>query len=145
MSPLSVPIGKEPVARASIGGSAGGIPQERRYARQPRENHGVRRNGWVGGMREPVEPAEIDPVNGTVLKGGNETVSEGRWAKVAARAIADRALTATYVRVLAALAIFADREGVAWPSQETIALLIGISRSTVCRAIKRLRDLGYLD
>src|SRR5262249_51237051 len=39
-------------------------------------------------------------VNGTVSNSRLERVSEGRWAKLAARVIADRALTATYVRVL---------------------------------------------
>jgi DNA-binding MarR family transcriptional regulator len=96
-------------------------------------------------MREPAGLAELDPVNGTWRKGRNASVSEGRWAKLAARAVTDRALTATYVRVLAFLAIHADRLGVAWPSQETIAAALGINRATVCRAIKRLCDLGYVD
>ena len=96
-------------------------------------------------MREPAEPAELDRVNATVTNGRHESVSQGRWAKLAARAVADRALTATYVRVLAFLAIHADRLGVAWPSQETTAASLGINRATVCRATKRLRELGYLD
>jgi DNA-binding MarR family transcriptional regulator len=69
----------------------------------------------------------------------------GRWAKLAARAVADRSLTATHVRILAVIGIYADRDGVAWPSQDTIATVIGINRATVCRAIKRLREHGYLD
>jgi DNA-binding Lrp family transcriptional regulator len=96
-------------------------------------------------MMEAVKLAELDPVIGTASTGRHESVSEGRWAKLSARAVADRALTATYVRVLAYLAIHADRLGVAWPSQERIAIALGINRATVCRAIKRLRDRGYLD
>jgi predicted transcriptional regulator len=68
----------------------------------------------------------------------------GRWSKVAARAVVDRSLTATDVRVLAVIGIYADHEGIAWPSQETIAMAIGINRETVCKAIKRLRGGGYL-
>jgi DNA-binding MarR family transcriptional regulator len=49
------------------------------------------------------------------------------------------------VRVLACIAIYAGREGTAWPSQATIALALGIERATVCRSIKRLRQGEYLD
>ena len=74
------------------------------------------------------------------------TMAKGeRWAKLAARAVADRSLTATHVRVLAVIGIYAGRDGTAWPSQETIAAVIGVNRATVCRAIKRLLAGGYLD
>ena len=68
-----------------------------------------------------------------------------RWAKVAARAVVDRNLKALDVRVLACIGIYAGREGTAWPAQETIARSLGIERATVCRAIRRLREGGYLD
>lgn len=96
-------------------------------------------------MRQAAEPTELDPVIGTVSNSSHLCLSEGRWAKLSAPAIVDRRLTATYVRVLGHLAIHADRLGIAWPSQETIAAALGINRATVCRAIKRLRNLGYLD
>lgn len=81
-----------------------------------------------------------DPVNSGKATGKGE-----RWAKLAARAVADRCLTATDVRVLAAIGIYAGRDGTAWPSQETIGTVVGIDRATVCRAVKRLRQGGYLD
>jgi hypothetical protein len=68
-----------------------------------------------------------------------------RWAKLAARAVVDRNLRALDVRVLAAIGVYAGRDGTAWPSQETIAWALGIERATVCRSIKRLRTGGYLD
>ena len=68
-----------------------------------------------------------------------------RWAKLAARAVADPGLTATHVRVLATIGIYAGPDGIAWPSQDTIAGILGIDRATVCRAIKLLRERGYLD
>ena len=80
----------------------------------------------------------------------NDPVKSGmatgeRWAKLAARAVADRRLNATDVRVLAAIGIYAGRDGTAWPSQDRIAVDVGVERATVCRAIKRLRICGYLD
>jgi Helix-turn-helix domain len=112
-------------------------------------------------MKTPAQPSGFDPVIGTVTtnvreagvglnaptsdKGACLTAAGGRWSKLAARAVADRDLSATVVRVLAAIGIYAGRDGVAWPSQETIAGIIGIHRATVCRAIKRLRERGYLD
>lgn len=57
-----------------------------------------------------------------------------RWSRLAARAVAAPSLTATHVRVLATIGIYADRGGIAWPSQETIAGIVGIDRATVCRA-----------
>lgn len=75
----------------------------------------------------------------------NHAKSGERWTKLSASAVADRNLTAMDVRVLAGIGIYADRNGIAWPSQDTIASVIGINRATVCRAIKRLRDGGYLD
>lgn len=77
--------------------------------------------------------------------GASLAAAGGRWSKLAARAVADRDLSATGVRVLAAIGIYAGRDGTAWPSQETIAGIIGIHRATVCRAVKRLRERGYLD
>ncbi len=73
-------------------------------------------------------------------------VSKGeRWSRLSARAVVDRNLTATDVRVLAAIGIYAGRDGIAWPSQETVAGNAGIDRSTACRAVKRLLAGGYLD
>ena len=56
------------MARTSIGGAATSVPQERRYASQPRENHGIRQNGRGAGMRQPAESTELEPVIGTVSK-----------------------------------------------------------------------------
>jgi DNA-binding MarR family transcriptional regulator len=72
------------------------------------------------------------------VKNGMATDKGERWAKLAARAVADRRLNATDVRVLAAIGIYAGRDGTAWPSQERIATDVGVERATVCRAIKRL-------
>jgi DNA-binding MarR family transcriptional regulator len=76
--------------------------------------------------------------------GASLTAAAGRRSKLSARAIADRDLSAAVVRVLATIGIYASHDGTAWPAQETIAGIIGIHRETVCRAIKRPRERGYL-
>ena len=74
-----------------------------------------------------------------------EKVAGERWAKLAARAVVDRGLRPMDVRVLGAIGIFADREGTAWPSQQTLSEMVGASRETVCKSIARLRQHGYVD
>lgn len=46
--------------------------------------------------------------------------------------------------VLIALANYADEDGFAWPSQETLARNTGLSERTIRRYILRLEELGYL-
>jgi DNA-binding IclR family transcriptional regulator len=77
------------------------------------------------------------------VKNGKQTGE--RWAKLAARAVVDPTLTDACVRVLAVIGIHAGPEGIAWPSQQTIGMMVGLNRSTVCRHLKRLRERGYLD
>jgi hypothetical protein len=112
--------------------------------REPPELAAKNRPGR-GGNEAPPELAEPDRKNGPGSNGRKPTVSEGRWAKLAARAIVDRSLKSLDVRILACIGIYSGRDGTAWPSQETIARALGIERATVCRSIKRLRTGGYLD
>jgi len=46
--------------------------------------------------------------------------------------------------VAGVLVVHADRDGIAWPSLETIATLAGIRRTVVIEAIKRLTRLGVI-
>lgn len=47
--------------------------------------------------------------------------------------------------VLVVLAIHADRSGICWPSQTTIAALTKLDRSTVNRVIGKLVNLGFVE
>jgi hypothetical protein len=67
-----------------------------------------------------------------------------RFARVPARAVGFRKLSASDWRVLACIALHADGSGRAYPSMATIAALTGISRGDVPRAIRRLERLGLL-
>lgn len=79
------------------------------------------------------------------MESGTAAGKGGRWSKFAARAAADRDLGEAEVRVLVTLGIYAGPDGIAWPSQELLALVTGFRRETVCRAIGCLLRAGYLD
>lgn len=72
-------------------------------------------------------------------------MADPRYSLFAARAVFDPRLTATDVRVLAALGTYSNKQGWCNPKQETIALRVGLSRPTVVAAIKRLTETGYLE
>jgi len=57
---------------------------------------------------------------------------------VPSRAVFDPSLSATDLRVLLAIASYADGDGVAWPSQALLCDRLAVSRQTVSAAIKRL-------
>lgn len=70
----------------------------------------------------------------------------GRFSRLPAAAIFDSRLRGkpSLLIVLAALGIYADREGFCRPSQVTIARRTGLGLRTVGLAVKSLVDLGYL-
>ena len=70
--------------------------------------------------------------------------TDPRYTLFAARAVFDSRLTATDVRVLAAMGTFSDRQGWCHPSQATIARRIGVVRTTVNAAISSLVAAGYV-
>lgn len=72
-------------------------------------------------------------------------MADPRYSLFAARAVFDPRLSATDVRVLAALGTYANKQGWCHPKQETIAIRVGLKRPTVALAIKRLAELGYLE
>ena len=69
----------------------------------------------------------------------------GTWGAVTRHCQNDSRLTAGELRVLICISGHADAEGYAWPAQTLIAEETNLYRSTVNRAIQRLRELGYLD
>jgi len=67
-----------------------------------------------------------------------------RFARIPARAVGCRKLSAEDWRVLACIALHADDKGRAYPSMARIAAMTGILRGNVPRAIARLEQLGLL-
>lgn len=72
------------------------------------------------------------------------TPDRGRFAQVSVIAITDRRLSAQTHRVFTALASFANTERRCWPSQATIAAMLGVSRQAIGQHLMALRKLGYI-
>lgn len=72
-------------------------------------------------------------------------MADPRYSLFAARAVFDPRLTATDVRVLAALGTYTNKQGWCNPKQATIAIRVGVSRTTVTASMKRLLETGYLE
>ncbi len=66
------------------------------------------------------------------------------YARVSVRAALDKNLHHAPFRVLVLLASYADKNGYCYPSQQTIANIIGVSKQAVNQNIKTLEELGYI-
>ncbi|WP_434620595.1 helix-turn-helix domain-containing protein [Azospirillum sp. B2RO_4] len=67
-----------------------------------------------------------------------------RWGRIPAWWLDHPVLDADGFAVLAALATFADEDGLCWPSQSTLAAKLKRSRPTINRIIQGLSDLGLV-
>ena len=72
------------------------------------------------------------------------TESNSRWGKIPAWWLDHPDLDADGFAVLAALATFANENGVCWPSQSTLAAKLKRSRPTINRILQRLHDMGLV-
>nr|WP_204367224.1 helix-turn-helix domain-containing protein [Methylobacterium sp. B34] len=67
-----------------------------------------------------------------------------RWGRIPAWWLDHPGLEADGFAVLAALATFADEDGLCWPSQSTLAAKLKRSRPTINRIIQGLSDIGLV-
>lgn len=72
------------------------------------------------------------------------TQGAGRWGKIPAWWLDHPDLDADGFAVLAALATFADEQGICWPSQSTLATKLKRSRPTINRILQRLDEIGLV-
>lgn len=68
-----------------------------------------------------------------------------RYSIIPARAIEDPRLSPMDFKVLAALGTYTDKNGWCYPSVNTLADKIHVSRSTINRSLKDLQTYGYID
>lgn len=71
-------------------------------------------------------------------------MATGRFSRLATAAVFDTRLDCGPLRVLAALATYADENGHCYPAVSTIANRLHLSRRTVQRHMRDLEALGYL-
>ena len=81
---------------------------------------------------------------GTAKSGSKPRLEPQTYAAVPAQAMQDSRLKASDHRVLLAISWRADAAGIAWPSQQDIADVTGLSRPTVGKCVSRLARYGYL-
>lgn len=76
-------------------------------------------------LREPPEPS--------------------KFCVIPSRAISDKALTKSQLRALAALCLFANRGGFAWPSLARVGRELGINDSATSQHFAKLKAKGYIE
>lgn len=67
-----------------------------------------------------------------------------RYTIFAARAVFDKSLNPSDKIVLAALGSYTNGDGWCFPSQATLCARLGLARSTLCGALKKLVEKGYV-
>lgn len=72
-------------------------------------------------------------------------MSKRRLSIIPARAVADRDLNETCLRVLGQIGTYTDNEGWCYPRQGEIGRELGIGRPAVNRAVAKLAECGYLE
>jgi len=82
---------------------------------------------------------------GTSYLGPTHPGTPGPYSLVPGMAVYDPHLSASALRVLVALCSYANKAGVCWPAQETLAKNLGCSRQSVGYFIGRLLRTPYLE
>ena len=68
----------------------------------------------------------------------------GHFSRLPAAAVCDDRLGDRAVRVLAALGVYVDRNGVCYPAIERMAERLGVTRQAVQQQIRKLEVAGYV-
>lgn len=72
-------------------------------------------------------------------------MSKRRLSIIPAKAVTDRRLNETCLRVLGQIGTYTDNEGWCYPRQGEIGKALGIGRPAVNRAVAKLAEIGYLE
>ena len=74
-----------------------------------------------------------------------EAPEPSKFCVIPSRAVKDKALTKSQFRVLAALCLFANRGGFAWPSLERIGKELEITAGGVSQHLRKIKAKGYIE
>lgn len=72
-------------------------------------------------------------------------MTNARFSILQARAVSDARISNAQFRTLAALGIYADKDGVCFPKLKTIGSVIGKSKQAVSRDLQHLAECGYIE
>jgi DNA-binding transcriptional ArsR family regulator len=87
----------------------------------------------------PPEPPEW-ALEGSLSADGSGAL----YSCIPARAIRDKGIRGQVLAVLGCVCLFTSRKGLAYPNQKTMGRILGISQPAVSRAMRKLRDAGYV-
>jgi DNA-binding transcriptional ArsR family regulator len=93
--------------------------------------------------RKKQEPAHEPPdwaLHGSVTSDGLSVL----YSCLPARAIHDRRIRGQVLAVLGCLCLFTSRRSIAYPNQKTMARILGVTQPAISRAIRKLREAGYI-
>ncbi len=68
----------------------------------------------------------------------------GRFSIIPARAIDDPRLGKAALLVLCALGTYSDRDGWSWPSSNTLANRLRVSRRHISNGLRQIEQLNYI-
>ncbi len=92
-------------------------------------------------------PYALDFVEADEGKSGGidkRLIENGHFSRLPAAAVFDGRVSAATLRILAALAVYADRDGICWPSTTTLGRGLGCTRQNVRYHIKKLERTKYV-
>jgi len=79
-----------------------------------------------------------------MMRSHSEPGEKRPFCVVPVRALADRQLKITELRILMGLGHYANRAGVCWPSMKTLSEITGIGDSDIAKSIPKLLERGYI-
>ena len=104
----------------------------------------------MNAMVTPLRPPEPESVQGFALPKRPKVAErepeplKKNVAVIPFRACTDARLHGHGLRVLALLCSYTNRAGITWVGHQTLAKQLGVSRQSVSRQMRILRELGYL-
>jgi DNA-binding transcriptional ArsR family regulator len=109
---------------------------------------GARGPGMSAGSPRKISKKNLPPaeppawaMEGSITPDGEAKVL---YSIIPARAVADKRIRGNVLRVFCCLCCYTSPLGIAYPNQATMARRLGIHPTAISKAIRRLREAGYI-